>query len=229
MRGRNRQSLLLHLDVQVREVARILLEHDLAEVPVRAAVCFVGGNVPVLQRQLDLDGRLITWPCAFGKRLSLEGPMDDDVLAPVLRALEAALPRDSADRSAVRAGEDTRTEGGLVAEDHHLRRVEAAEPGGASLPLAAQDRARPEDLAEHPRLRGAVLLGREHAAAAQLGEVAQLRGERLQRSGRGGHARIVRLAVIRDNGPDDSSPRDVDAPVRGMCVEMSEARPRNLP
>ena len=92
VRGRNRQALLLHLDGQVREVARVLLEHDLAEVPVRAALCFVGGNVPVLQRQLEIDGRLITWPCAFGKRLSLEGPMDDAVREPVLRTLDAAFP-----------------------------------------------------------------------------------------------------------------------------------------
>jgi hypothetical protein len=92
VRGRNRQDLLLHLDGQVREVARVLLEHDLAEVPVRAALCFVGGNVPVLQRQLELDGRLVTWPCAFGKRLSLEGPMDDDVRAAVVRVLDAAFP-----------------------------------------------------------------------------------------------------------------------------------------
>jgi hypothetical protein len=92
VRGRNRQDLLLHLDGQVREVARVLLEHDLAEIPVRAAVCFVGGNVPVLQRQLELDGRLITWPCAFGKRLSLEGAMDERVLAPLVRTLDAAFP-----------------------------------------------------------------------------------------------------------------------------------------
>jgi hypothetical protein len=92
VRGRNRQALLLHLDAQVREVARVLLEHDLAEIPVRSAICFVGGNVPVLQRQLDLDGRLITWPCAFGKRLALEGAMDDEVLAAVVRTLDGALP-----------------------------------------------------------------------------------------------------------------------------------------
>jgi hypothetical protein len=91
VRGRNRQDLLVRLDGQVREVARVLLEHDLAEVPVRAALCFLGGNIPVLQRQLEIDGRLITWPCAFGKRLLLEGAMDEDVRAPLLRALDGAF------------------------------------------------------------------------------------------------------------------------------------------
>jgi hypothetical protein len=92
VRGRNRQDLLVELDSQVREVGRALLEHDLAEVPVRGAVCFVGGNVPVLQRQLDLGGRLVTWPCAFGKRLALEGPMDGDARTYVLKVLDAAFP-----------------------------------------------------------------------------------------------------------------------------------------
>ena len=92
VRGRNRQELLDELDSQVREVGRALLEHDLAEIAVRGAVCFVGGNVPVLQRQLDLDGRLVTWPCAFGKRLATEGPMDDEMRADLVRVLDAAFP-----------------------------------------------------------------------------------------------------------------------------------------
>jgi hypothetical protein len=89
---RDETRLLLRLDRLVLEVRRVLFEHDVPDVRIRAALCFVDTEVRLRQRPLLVDGRLVTWGRALRKPLLQPGPVDEPLRADVHRILAAAFP-----------------------------------------------------------------------------------------------------------------------------------------
>lgn len=88
---RDDTALLRQLDEQLEQVRRALGTAGCAGVQVRGALCFVDTELPFLQRELEINGRLVTWPRALKKRLAADGPADPSTQVRIRRALATSL------------------------------------------------------------------------------------------------------------------------------------------
>jgi Nuclease-related domain len=74
-----------------RQRARV--ERALARgVPVRVALCFMGARWTALARPFPVDGVLVTWPAALGRRLRAPGPLGPAERAALAQQLSASFP-----------------------------------------------------------------------------------------------------------------------------------------
>jgi hypothetical protein len=90
--GRDKSALVTGMARQV-EAVQVALGADYAEVPITAALCFVGAEWPLLfARALQVGDVHVLRPDALVKLLRAEGPLAADGLASIERRLALALP-----------------------------------------------------------------------------------------------------------------------------------------
>jgi hypothetical protein len=77
IKGRDATQLLVKLDRQLDAVRHALRHNGYDSARVLGALCFVDTEISLLQKQLEVGGRLVTWPRALVRCLSLPGPLNE--------------------------------------------------------------------------------------------------------------------------------------------------------
>lgn len=89
--GRNRSKLLAQADGQAEAVRRILSSHGL-DVPVRAALCFVGTEWPLLFPPREIAGVQLTSPRRAGRLITGPAVLDPSEVERIAAVLGEELP-----------------------------------------------------------------------------------------------------------------------------------------
>ncbi len=87
--GRDVAPLVDALNRQRARVERVLAPSG---APVWASLCFTGARWAVLARPFSLDGVLVAWPAALGRRLRAAGPLGAAERAALAERLSASFP-----------------------------------------------------------------------------------------------------------------------------------------
>jgi len=90
--GRDRTKLLDGLDKQRAAVRAGLESFGIPGVPVHTALCFVDGDWPLLAKPFVIREHFISWPKALYPRITVGGPLGEEVRQEVRAALERYLP-----------------------------------------------------------------------------------------------------------------------------------------
>lgn len=86
--GRDRTNLAAGVAAQVAGVRAALQAGPRPDVPVRGALCFVGGDFGLRLRPFSIDGVLVTWPKSIRRLVQADGPLDADARAGVAQHLD---------------------------------------------------------------------------------------------------------------------------------------------
>ena len=87
--GRNRTKTVAGLGWQIDAVTEALGGE---EVPLQAALSFVGAEWPIFAKPLRLDGVWISWPTKLADLIAADGPLDPTDIGRIARLLSSALP-----------------------------------------------------------------------------------------------------------------------------------------